>query len=105
MPEHREPSGMPASKVSRRTAGEGSGHMVRMHVFEESHSGIVPRNHSNQDGTSLAESEEGRLIRENTSPSGTLPTQSGCVSVPRVGECAVKPDAWPLFMCDKSRMR
>jgi hypothetical protein len=41
---------MPAVKVSRRTAGEGSGHTARAHVFEESHSGIVPMNHSNKGG-------------------------------------------------------
>jgi hypothetical protein len=36
-------------------------------------------NHSNKDGTALAESEEGRLlIKENTLASGTFPTQSGC---------------------------
>ena len=53
-----------------------------------------------------AESEEGRLlIKENTFPSGTFPTRSGCVRVPRVGECADKLHAWPLFICDKSRMR
>ena len=80
--------------------------MARMYVCEESHSGIVPRNHSNKDGTSLAESEEGRLlIPENTFPSGTFPTQSGCVHVPQVDECADKLHAWPLFICDKSRMR
>jgi len=50
---------MPAVKVSRRTAGEGSGHTARAHVSEESHSGIVPMNHSNKDGASSAESEEG----------------------------------------------
>ena len=77
-----------------------------MHVCEESDSGIVPMNHSNKDGRSSAESEEGRLlIKENTFPSGTFPTQSGCVRVPRVGECADKLHAWPLFICDKSRMR
>jgi len=55
---------------SRRTAGEGLGHTARMYVCEESDSGIVPMNHSNKDGTSLAESEEGRLlIKENTLPS------------------------------------
>jgi len=54
----------------------------------------------------LAESEEGRLlIKENTFPSGTFPTQSGCVRVPRVGQCADKLHAWPLCICDKSRMR
>ncbi len=81
---------MPAAKVSRRTAGEGFGHTARMYVSEESHSGgIVPMNHSNKDGTSLAESEEGRLlIKENTLPSGTYPTLSGSARVPQVGECA-----------------
>ena len=106
MHENRETSKMPAAEVSRRTAGEGSGRTARVYVSEESHSGIVPMNHSNKDGTSLAESEEGRLlIKENTFPSGTFPTQSGCVRVPRVGECADKLHAWPLFICDKSRMR
>ena len=54
-----------------------------MHVFEESHRGIVPMNHSNKDRTSSAESEEGRpLIKENAGQSSTCPTQSGeaCVS-------------------------
>jgi len=51
MHENRETSGMPAVPVSRRTAGEGSGRTARVHVSEESHSGIVPMNHSNKDGT------------------------------------------------------
>ena len=51
MHENRETSGMPAVAVSRRTAGEGSGRTVRVYVSEESHSGIVPMNHSNKDGT------------------------------------------------------
>jgi len=54
-----------------------------MHVTEETHCGIVPMNHSNKDGTSSAESEEGRLrIKESASQSNTCPTQSGeaCVS-------------------------
>ena len=77
---------MPATKIRRRTAGEGSGHTARMYVSEESHSGIVPMNHSNKDGTSLAESEEGRLlIKENTFPSCTYPTQSGSARVQWVG--------------------
>jgi hypothetical protein len=97
---------MPAVKVSRRTAGEGSGHTARAHVSEESHSGIVPMNHSNKDGIPLAESEEGRLlIKENTLPSGTYPTLSGSARVPRVGECADQLYAWPLFIRDKNRMR
>jgi hypothetical protein len=50
MHENRETSEMPAVNVSRRTVGEGSGHTARVHVSEESHSGIVPMNHSNKDG-------------------------------------------------------
>jgi hypothetical protein len=97
---------MPATNVCRRTAGEGSGHRARMYVSEESHSGIVPMNHSNKDSTSLAESEEGRLlIKENTFPSRTYPTQSGSARVPWVGECADKLFAWPLRIRDKNRMR
>jgi len=97
---------MPAAKPRSRPAGEGYGHTARMHVAEESDSEIVPMNHSNKDGKPSAESEEGRLlIKENTIPSDTFPTQSGCVRVPQVGECADKLHAWPLFICDKSRMR
>jgi hypothetical protein len=97
---------MPAVPVSRRTAGEGSGRTARVHVSEESHSGVVPMNHSNKDGTSLAESEEERLlIKENTFPSCTYPTQSGSARVPRMGECADKLFAWPLLIRDKNRMR
>jgi len=49
-----------------------------MHVSEESDSGIVPMNHSNQDGKPSAENGEGRpLIKENTPQSCTHPTQSG----------------------------
>ena len=106
MHENRETSEMPAMKARRRTAGEGSGHTARVYVSEESHSGIVPMNHSNKDGASLAESEEGRLlIEENALPSDTYPTQSGSARVPRVGECADKQYAWPLSIRDKNRMR
>src|SRR5271157_2749867 len=106
MHENRETSQTPAARVSRRTAVEGLGHTARMYVCEESDSGIVPMNHSNKDGKSSAESEEGRLlIKENTLPFDTYPTQSGTARVPRVGECADKQHAWPLFICDKSRMR
>src|SRR5215472_488161 len=48
----------------------------------------TPRNHSNQDGTRSAETEEGRLrIKENPFPFDTHPTLSGTERVPRVGEC------------------
>ena len=49
-----------------------------MYVSEESHSGILPMNHTNKDGTSSAESGEGRpLIKENARQPNTYPTQSG----------------------------
>src|SRR6266446_10742866 len=48
-----------------------------MYVSEESDSGIVPMNHSNNDGKPSAEGEEGRpLIKENTHQSSTHSTQS-----------------------------
>jgi len=66
---------MPAANVSRRTAGKGLGRTARVYVSEESHCGVVPMNHSNKDGTSSAESEEGRLrIKENTLLFDTYPT-------------------------------
>jgi|ERR1019366_894097 hypothetical protein len=106
MHENRETSEMPAMKVSRRTAGEGSGRTARMHIPEESDSGIVPMNHSNQDGTLLAESEEGRLlIKENTLPSGTYPTLSGSARVPTDWRVCGQAVPWPPFIRDKSRMR
>jgi len=106
MHENRETSETPTAQPGRRSAGEGQSHKARAYVFEESHSGVVPMNHSNKDGTSLAESEEGRLlIKENTIPSGTYPTQSGSARDPRVGECADKVYAWPLLIRDKNRMR
>ncbi len=69
---------MPVGKENSRPAGEGNSHTARLHVAEESDSGIVPMNHLNKDGTPLAEGEEGRpLVKENTRQSGTHPTQSG----------------------------
>jgi hypothetical protein len=98
MHENRETSETPAGNRCR-SAGEGSGHTARVYVCEGSHCGIVPMNHSNKDGTSSAESEEGRLrIKENTLPFDTYPTQSGTARVPRVGECAEGRYARPLFI-------
>jgi hypothetical protein len=78
MHENRETSGTPVGHDTSRPAGEGDSHTARMHVAEESDSGVLPMNHSNQDGKPLAESEEGRLlIKENTHQSSTHPTQSG----------------------------
>ena len=69
---------MPEAEERDRPAGEGKSRTARMHVFEESDSGIVPMNHSNKRGKPPAESEEGRtLIKENTHHSSTPPTQSG----------------------------
>jgi RNA-directed DNA polymerase len=60
-----------------RSAGEGKSHTARAYVPEESHSGIVPMNHSNKDGKLSAESAEGRpLIKENARQPNTYPTQS-----------------------------
>ena len=99
MHENRETSEIPVANLSDRTAGEGSGRTARVHVCEESHRGIVPMNHSNKDGASSAESEEGRRrLEENTLSSDTYPTQSGTARVPWVGECADKPYAWPLYL-------
>jgi hypothetical protein len=79
---------MPAVRVNCRTAGEGLGRTARVFVSEESHRGIVPMKHSNQDGTLSAESAEGRLrLKENTFPLDTYPTQRGSARVPQVGEC------------------
>jgi hypothetical protein len=70
MHENRETSKTPAVDSDSRSAGEGLGRTARTHVSEESDRGIVPMNHSNKDGVSSAESEEGRLrIKENTSHS------------------------------------
>jgi hypothetical protein len=106
MHENRETSEAPAAQLGSRSAGEGQGRTARVHVSEESHRGVVPMNHSNKDGTSLAESEEGRLrIKENTCLTSTYPTQSGSARVPPVDECADKLYARPLFIQDKNRMR
>ena len=50
MHENRETSETPAVQPGSRSAGEGLGHTARVYVTEESHSGIVPMNHSNKDG-------------------------------------------------------
>ena len=66
------------AKPGSRTVGEGNSRTARMYVSEESHSGIVPMNHSNKDGTSSAENGEERpLIKENAGQPNTYPTQSG----------------------------
>jgi len=78
MHENRETSETPAAQPSGRSAGEGQSHKARTYGSEESHSGIVPMNHSNKDGAWSAESGKGRpLIKENVRQPNTHPTQSG----------------------------
>ena len=78
MHENRETSETPVVQPDRRSAGEGQSHKARTYVYEESHNGIVPMNHSNKGGDSSAESGEGRpLIKENAGQPNTYPTQSG----------------------------
>jgi hypothetical protein len=100
---------MPARIEDGRPAGEGLGHTARMYVPEESDSGVVPMNHSNNDGKPPAESEEGRLlIKENTLRPSTCPTQSGFLRVPRVIGCAARrvfSRQSSEIIRDKSRMR
>jgi hypothetical protein len=75
MHENRETSEMPVVINSYRTAGEGLGRTARVFVSEESHRGILPMRHSNKDGTSSAESAEGRLrLKENALSPDTYPT-------------------------------
>jgi group II intron reverse transcriptase/maturase len=78
MHENRETSETPAVKPGSRSVGEGDSRKACANVSEESHSGIVPMNYSNNDKTSSAESGEGRpLIKENVGQPSTHPTQSG----------------------------
>jgi hypothetical protein len=65
MHENRETSETPVVQPDRRSAGEGQSHKARAYVYEESHSGIVPMNHSNKDGKLSAESGEGRGAVDN----------------------------------------
>src|ERR1019366_2529071 len=50
MHENRETSEMSVIEADCRTAGEGQGRTARMHVSEESDSGVIPMNHSKKDG-------------------------------------------------------
>src|SRR5262245_35138490 len=78
MHENRETSETPAAKPDSRSAGEGLVRTARAYASEESHSGILPMNHSNKDRLPSAASAEGRpLIKENAGQPNTYPTQSG----------------------------
>src|SRR2546428_7975936 len=79
MHENRETSKTPAVPTDSRSAGEGSGRTARAYVCEESHSGVLPMNHSNKDTRWSAESGEGRpLIKENAGQSNPIFCQSFC---------------------------
>jgi len=68
---------MPAVNPTTSRWEKANSRTSRMHVSEESDSGVVPMNHLNKDGQPLVESEEGRpLIKENTQRSSTHSTQS-----------------------------
>jgi RNA-directed DNA polymerase len=106
MHENRETSEMSAVEADRRPAGEGQGRTARMHVVEESDSGIVPMNHSNKDGKPSAESEEGRpLIEENTHQPRTCPTQSGIRVSPGLAGVRQAAVGFAATIRDRSRMR
>ena len=78
MHENRETSETPAVQPDSRSVGKGLGRTARAFASEESHSGILPMNHSNKDKTPSAESAEERpLIKENAGQPNTYPTQSG----------------------------
>jgi hypothetical protein len=53
MHENRETSEISVIEADHRTAGEGQGRTARMHISEESDSGVVPMNRSNKDGRPL----------------------------------------------------
>jgi hypothetical protein len=57
MHENRETSEMPVARPGSRTAGEGLGRTARMHIPEESDSGVLPMSQSNKDEKLLAEIE------------------------------------------------
>jgi len=62
--------------------GEGLGRTARVHVCEESDSGIVLMKHANKDLRRSAEHAEGRpLVKENAPSLHTHPTLSGDVGV------------------------
>jgi hypothetical protein len=97
---------MPAAKPGNRTAGEGPGGTARMHVSEESDSGVLPMNHSNKDKKLSAESEEERpLIEENTHPPHMHPTQSGASMSPGLVSVRKAVIRFAATIRDKSRMR
>src|SRR5215470_12991698 len=89
MHENRETSETPAVKPDCRSAGEGLGRTARVHVSEESHSGVVPMNHSNKDTRPSAESGEGKAADQGERRSiQHVPDTEREGRVPRVGRRA-----------------
>jgi hypothetical protein len=61
--------------AGRRAKAEPQGQHILLRGVTERH---IPMNHTNKDGTSSADSGEGRpLIKENARQPNTYPTQSG----------------------------
>jgi hypothetical protein len=76
MHENRETSG--ASRANRDRSGKANNHKPDRHAAEESHSAVVPMKPPNNGAQAPAEVVEGRaLVKENSVPSSTRPTQSG----------------------------
>ena len=76
MHENRETSG--ASRANRDRSGKANNHKPDRHAAEESHSAVVPMKPLNKEVSASAEVVEGRaLVKENSVPSSTRPTQSG----------------------------
>src|SRR2546425_9521134 len=86
MHENRETSETPTAKPGRRSAGEGKSHTARAYVFEESHSGIVPMNHSNKDGEPSAESAEAALNQLSAAPAQQQPSPA---SAPKSAQLSI----------------
>lgn len=77
MHENRETSISTGCNQQTSPAGEGRSRTTRVHDVEESDRSVVPVNQPNKVEQSAAEVGEGReRIKENTSPSHTLSTQS-----------------------------
>jgi group II intron reverse transcriptase/maturase len=75
---NRETSGASAPLAATDRREKAECRTARMHAPEESDRGVVPMNRSNNEAQAEAESEEGRpRIKENVSPTYTLPTQCG----------------------------
>jgi hypothetical protein len=75
---NRETSGASAPQAVTDRREKAKCRTARTHAPEESDRGVIPMNRSNNPAQAEAVSEEGRpRIKENVSPTYTLPTQCG----------------------------